>query len=100
MSWNNRVKNCLLLNECAINVAEEPLIYFLIFVCLFVEQFSHSLLRECITIFVFTPNKLTSSVSARTFNHSVSALSEFLVLSLWYVLLAPHEYFNGGVVYK
>ena len=67
---------------------------------MFVERASHLLLRECFMIFVFTPNKLTLSVLARTFNHSVLALSESLVLSRWYALLVPHEYFNGSVVYK
>jgi len=51
-------------------------------------------------VFVYTPNKLSLSVLARTFNHSVLALSESFVLFRWYVLLVPHEYFNGGVVYK
>lgn len=50
--------------------------------------------------FVYTPNKLSLSVLAGTFNHSVLTLSASFVLFRWYVLLVPHEYFNGGVVYK
>ena len=33
---------------------------------------------------MYTPNKLTLSVLARTFNHSVLALSASVVLFLWY----------------
>jgi hypothetical protein len=51
-------------------------------------------------MFVFTPNKLTSSVSARPFNHSVLVVSESLVYYLRYILVVVHEYFNGSMVYK